>query len=141
MGAAHLTDAVQGLTVAVWDGDVSAAEWREHLDWSLRDAELPACRLFIADIRQAADVSSIDDTHIDAMGSRFAGGVPRGSKVAIVASQHFAGAQTYASHTEQLGVQTAVFLNFASACSWLGVDLETANLAVMRVRQHIRSDS
>jgi hypothetical protein len=141
MGAAHLTDAVQGLTVAVWDGDVSAAEWQEHLDWLLRDADLPACRLFIADIRGAAHVSSIDDAHLGAMGSRFAGGVPRGSKVAIVASKHFDGAQTYASRIEQLGVQTAVFLNFASACSWLGVDLETANLAVMRVRTHIRSGS
>jgi hypothetical protein len=141
MGAAHLTDAIQGLTVAVWDGDVSPVEWREHLDGLLREEDLPACRLFIADIRGAADVSSIDDTHIDAMGARFAGAAPAGSKVAIVASTLFDGAQTYQSRTEILGVQTAVFVNFASACSWLGVDLETANLAVMRVRKHIRSDS
>ena len=53
----------------------------------------------------------------------------------------FDGAQRYQSPTEKLGVQTAVFLNFASARSWLGVDLETANLAVMRVRNQIRSRS
>jgi hypothetical protein len=139
MGTAHLTDAIQGLTVAVWDGDVSAAEWREHLDSVVGDTDLPACRLFLADIRGAADVSSIDDTHLDAMASRFAGAAPLGSRVAIVASNLFHGAQSYQSYTTSWGVETAVFLDLASACSWLRVDLETANLAIMRVRSHIHA--
>ena len=142
MGTAYLTDAIQGLTVAVWDGDVSAAQWRVHLDRVLGEADLPACRLFLADIRGAADVSTIDDTHLDAMASRFAGTAPRGSRVAIVASSLFQGAQTYQSYTtsRRVDVDTEVFLDVPSACSWLGVDLETANLAIMRVRSHIHSD-
>jgi hypothetical protein len=139
MGTAYVTDAIQGLTVAVWEGDVSAAEWREHLDLVLGEADLPACRLFLADIRGAADVSTIDDTHLDAMASRFAGAAPVGSRVAIVASSLFRGAQTYQSYTMSRRVETAVFFDVPSACSWLGVDLETANLAIMRVRSHIRS--
>ena len=139
MGTAHLTDAIHSLTVAVWDGDVSAAEWRNHLDGLARDSNLPACRLFLADIRGAADLSSLDDSHIEAMASRFAGSAPVGSKVAIVASHIFDGAQKYQRRMTLSSVQADVFLDVATACRWLNVDLAVASDAITNIRSRMHS--
>jgi hypothetical protein len=139
MGIAYLNDARKRLTVTVWDGAVSASEWHDQVETLVASNDLLSCDLFLGDIRCADDVSSIGDDDIIAVARRFALAAPRGAKIAIVATNLFSGAQTFEAQAMIAGVRTAVFIDVAPACEWLGVDLNAAEISIDLLRRRIRS--
>jgi hypothetical protein len=134
-----MTNLEDGLVVTVWDGDLSVSEWRDQVETLTSSKDLRRCDRFLTDVRGAGDVSTIDDTAIRSMAARFSVSASVDAKVALVVSELFDGAQTFRAEAGEHGVLTAVFLDMASACEWLGVGLEDATLSVERLRKYIRS--
>jgi hypothetical protein len=139
VGVAFMTEVNQGLTVTVWDGDLSVAEWRDQVETLISSKDLRRCDRFLTDVRGAGDVSTIDDTAIRAMAARFSVAASVGAQVALVAPQLFNGAQTFRDAAAEHGLRTRVFLDMASACDFLAVDVEAVALSVEQLRKYIRS--
>ena len=138
VGIAYRTDPERDITLTVWHGPVSCEEWREHVQSVVSELDQGSPSRFLADIRSAADVSTITDEHISEMAQLFArGAYGARAKVAVVAGDLFAGAEQFEHEPSMSGINTIVFNDFATACTWLGLDPDAAVATVRALRAEI----
>jgi hypothetical protein len=139
VGITYRLDKDQGLTVIVWDGVVTADDWRAHLRAIFDDPGWPPGPRNLTDLR-SADVSGITDEeeadvlamylpHLDKI---------RGMKSAAIAGDNFARSLDFESHKEPAGLSLIVFNDLLNACTWLGVDKTAAQTAVTELRNELR---
>jgi hypothetical protein len=139
VGIAYRLDKAQGLMTIVWDGKVTADDWRAHLEAMFDDPEWPVGSRNLTDLR-SADVSTItpeDRAQIVTMYGPHADKV-RGMKSAAVAGDNFDVSREFESEKEPAGMSLIVFNDLLNACTWLGVDKNVAQTTVTELRQEIR---
>jgi len=141
MGIAYRLDRVQGLMTIVWDGKVTADEWRTHLEAVFEDPDWPAGPANLTDLR-SADVSAItasDQADIVALYGPHLDKV-RGMKSAAVAGDNFEASTEFGNLNEPPGLSLIVFNDLVTACTWLGVDKSAAQATVTELRQELRTE-
>jgi hypothetical protein len=141
MGIAYRMDKSQGLMTIVWDGSVTADDWRAHLEAMFDDPNWPIGPRNLTDLR-SADVSSVtaaDQAEIVAMYAPHQDKL-RGMKSAAVAGDNFESSTEFGNQNEPPGLSLIVFNDLVTACTWLGVDKAIAQATVTELRQELRSE-
>jgi hypothetical protein len=139
VGVSYRIDRGQGLTTIVFDGKITASEWRSHLEEIFDDPEWPPGTRNLTDLR-SADVSEVTDSdraeilalytpHLDKM---------RGMKSAAVAGDNFDTTREFEERKEPAGLSLIVFNDLLNACTWLGIDKTVAQSTVSDLRSKIR---
>ncbi len=142
MGIAYRCDADIGLTIAVWDGTVTAQEWHAQSDRAHADPAWPAGRLFLTDVTTVSDVSHITDELIAEMAKRMRDEVSErvaDARWALVAGDAFWMARKFARVVDGIVQSMVAFNSLDTACIWLGVDLGRARAALRELRTEIRA--
>jgi hypothetical protein len=141
VGIAYRLDKVQGLMTIVWDGQVTAADWREHLEATFDDPDWPPGPRNLSDLR-SADISSItsaDQAEIVGMYAPHLDKV-RGMKSAAVAGDNFEPSTEFEHRNEPPGLSLIVFNDLLNACTWLGIDKAAAQATINELRTELRSE-
>ncbi len=139
MGVAYRTDKAHGLQTIVWDGTVTADDWRDHLLETFADPDWPAVTLSLTDLR-SADVSNITEAdraemialygpHLDTL---------RGTKSAAVAGDNFDVSREFEAESSPTGLRLIIFNDLLNACTWLWIDKTAAQATVTELRQQLR---
>ena len=139
MPIAYRIDKSLALMTTVWDGPITAADWREHLRAAFADPAWPGVLRNLTDLR-SADLSAItDDNRVEmvAMYEPYAEHV-RGKKSAVIAGDNFDRSREFESHDEPPGLRVIVFNDLFNACTWLGIDISEANEAFDELRREAR---
>ena len=139
MPIAYRIDKQLAMLTAVWDGSITAADWREHLRTTFADPDWPGVLRNLTDLR-SADLSAItEDNRVEmvAMYEPHAEHV-RGKKSAVVAGDNFEQSRKFESHDEPPGLRVIVFNDLFNACTWLGIDISEANEAFDELRGRAR---
>ena len=139
MPIAYRIDKPLALMTSVWDGPITAAEWREHLRETFAEPDWPGVLRNLTDLR-SADLSALteaDRVEMVAMYEPHAEHV-RGKKSAVVAGDNFDRSREFESHNEPAGLRVIVFNDLFNACTWLGIDISEANETLDELRQAAR---
>jgi hypothetical protein len=139
MPIAYRIDKSLALMTIVWDGPITAADWREHLRETFADPNWAGVLRNLTDLR-SADLSAItDDDRVEvvAMYEPYAEHV-RGKKSAVIAGDNFDRSREFESHDEPAGLRVIVFNDLFNACTWLGIDISEANEALDELRREAR---
>ena len=126
----------------VWDGVVTADDWRAHLREMFADPDWPVGSKNLTDLR-TADVSTItpeDRASIVTMYAPYADKV-RGQKSAAVAGDNFDASREFEDQKEPAGLSLIVFNDLLNACTWLGIDKAVAQATVSELRQELRDQA
>ena len=139
MGITYRLDKNQGLMTIVWDGSVTAADWRAHLQAIFDDPEWPVGPLNLTDLRSAdiSTISAADRADIVTMYAPHLDKV-RGMKSAAVAGDNFEPSTEFESQKEPRGLSLIVFNDLLNACTWLGVDKAVAQATITELRLELR---
>jgi len=139
MPIAYRIDKPLALMTSVWDGPITAAEWREHLRETFAEPDWPGVLRNLTDLR-SADLSALteaDRVEMVAMYEPHAEHV-RGKKSAVVAGDNFDRSREFESHNEPPGLRVIVFNDLFNACTWLGIDISEANETLDELRRRAR---
>ena len=142
VGISYRLDKAQGLMTFVWDGKVTADDWKAHLTEMFADPDWPAGTRNLTDLR-SADVSTItpaDRAEIVMMYAPHADKV-RGMKSAAVAGDNFDVSRDFETENEPAGLSLIVFNDLLNACTWLGIDKTLAQATVAELRQELRENA
>jgi hypothetical protein len=140
MGIAYRLDKPLGLMTAVWDGEITAEAWQEHLRKTFDDPDWPSVGRNLTDLR-SADLSAITDRNrveAVAMYGPHAQHV-QGKKSAVVAGDNFDRARDFESRNEPAGLRLIVFNDLFNACTWLGIDTAAATDTLEELRSEARN--
>ena len=140
MGIGYRLDKSQGLMTIVWDGPVTVADWRGHLQAIFDDPDWPVGPLNLTDLR-SADISSITAADREDIVAMY---VPhldklRGMKSAAVAGDNFEPSTEFESQNQPPGLSLIVFNDLLNACTWLGADKAVAQATITELRLELRS--
>ena len=124
----------------VWDGKVTATDWRAHLGAMFEDPEWPVGPRNLTDLR-SADISTITASDRESIVEMY---VPhldklRGMKSAAVAGDNFGPSSDFESQNQPPGLSLIVFNDLLNACTWLGVDKATAQATIAELRLELLS--
>src|SRR5690242_13736849 len=136
MPIAYRIDKPLALMTTVWDGPISAVDWREHLRATFAEPDWPGVVRNLSDLR-SADLSAIteaDRVGMVAMYEPHAEHI-RGKKSAVVAGGNFDRSREFESHNEPAGLRVIVFNDLFNACTWLGIDFSEANETLDELRR------
>jgi hypothetical protein len=139
VGIAYRLDKSQGLMTIVWDGKVTGADWRAHLEAVFDDPDWPIGPRNLTDLR-CADISTITETDREEIVAMYAPHLEklRGMKSAAVAGDNFEPSTEFESHNEPPGLSLIVFNDLLNACTWLGVDKAVAQATITELRLELR---
>jgi hypothetical protein len=140
VGIAYRLDRNQGLMTIVWDGEVTAADWRAHLEAIFEDPEWPVGPRNLTDLR-SADISTITGADREDIVAMYAPHLDklRGMKSAAVAGDNFEQSSEFESQNQPQGLSLIVFNDLLNACTWLGVDKATAQATITEIRLALRA--
>ena len=141
VGIAYRSDYALGLTVIVWDGDISIEDWRTHFGQLTGDPSWPIGRIGLLDAT-SVDMSALTHDDIRQVAGAFRSHRPKlaGIKYAIVAGDAaYADALAFQDASGPTGLVTVVFSHLDIACDWLGVSVEDVDPTIDALRVEIRS--
>ena len=142
MGIAFRTSRPSGLSVAVWDGEVTAAQRNAHISAIAADPEWGAGALLLTDLTSVAEASRPTPAEVLEAASSFVEHVAaqvRNAKWAMVAGETFAHAQRFSAYVEEAVQRLIVFNELDTACTWLGVDVAEVRSVVADLRLELRA--
>src|SRR5580765_3700635 len=121
MGIGYRCDP-SGCTFIVWDGDVTAEQWAEHIARLVADPEFPPGPHVLADISTSGGAPNIEPDDIEAMAARWGEAAPGLGKMqwAIVPNEAWDKARIFEKALAVVGIRLMVFNELWSACTWLG---------------------
>ena len=129
MGIAYRCDKTLGLSVSVWDGEVSRADRKDHVAALASDPDWGATGLLLTDltgVSAAMRPSAKEVLEAAAEFSEKLAGQVRDAKWAMVAGETFVLAQRFGTYLEEEVRRLIVFNDVETACTWLGVDAAAA---------------
>jgi hypothetical protein len=140
MGIGYRIDKQLALMTTVWDGAITAADWRDHLRATFAEPDWPGVLRNLTDLRSAdlTRITDADRVEMVAMYEPYAEYV-RGKKSAVVAGDNFDRSREFESHNEPPGLRIIVFNDLFNACTWLGIDVSEANETLDAVRRELRN--
>ena len=114
-----------GITIVVWDGKVTFAQWMENARQLSVDPDFGLTSTQIVDLRFASVDPSIAEKEFQEIINFFSlhKQLFGGRKVAVIADEEFGRATVFKHMGESLGATFIVFNDLLIACHWLGVDV------------------
>lgn len=135
MPIGYRIDTSQGLTIGVWHGALSADDIAVATEELFADPDWPPVgRKHLTDLTTLGATPDLEGLALMHKASGLASGV----RLAVVASEHFDEARKYEQAVSAAGLTVIVFTHVHSACAWLGVDYESAQVAIGEVRRALR---
>ena len=142
MGIASTYLHADDVTVAVWDGTVSGAEWERTVrQFFADDPRWPRGRRHLTDLT-TFDPSELTYEDIDRVAALMREHLVNfvGRRHAIVAVLAWELARQF-ERRAQSGATTIVFNNLSDACEWLGFDLARARDVTAQLRTEQRANA
>jgi hypothetical protein len=141
MGIIHTCDPQKSVTFIVWDGTVTPADWRRHIQELAADPGWTRSQCFLADLQTTTDTSSIGSGQVDIAATALGmeDGLLTGKRSAVVASLEFWRAQRFAEVVTGFGVTSVVFNSVDTACIFLGLDVTDTRQTLERLRVALRA--
>lgn len=142
MGIAYRSDAATGLSISVWEGEITDDQRRRQMEAIAADPTWGAGGLLLTDLTgvstsQRASARQVLEAAAE-FSERLAGQV-RNAKWAIVASETFVLAQRFGSYLEEEVRRLIVFNDLDTACTWLGVSTADVRVTIDELRADLRS--
>jgi len=134
----YLPRADLSLIVSLWDGVVTADDWRQNLERMLADPAFSSTNVHIVDLRSADIEGTIAEQDIKDIVEFLA--IHRaeiaGRKAAILAGDEFSRSSIFERLIQPYELSAAAFTFLDTACAWLGVDPGEAqqSLGILGVR-------
>jgi hypothetical protein len=131
-GAGDMTIAIHfdetlGVTLGVWVGTVTMAEWHAYLRAALEAGEFPVGAHQLADLRRWTGPFDIDPDDLERGIEIMAEAGRAASQLAIVIRDGWEHAETFEHlFTKRAEGGVVVFANLDVACTWLGVSYADA---------------
>ena len=127
-----------GLTLVVWDGEVSGDQAEDQVRRLKADPDWPPGPLHLLDTTTVTTAPLVANTKLVEMLNEIA--ESRLIRFAVVASGDSAGEATkFQAEVSALGVsQVIVFNDVSAACSWLGIDLPATRATLADLRRELR---
>lgn len=141
MGIAYRCDKTNGVTLAVWSGQITPADWEASISKQVADPEWPAGPRYLTDIRSAVLDPSKMEPNFGRMVDKVADWIPPGMKYAIVAPNNFQLASGFRDRMKHLDVTCIVFTDFTVACLWLGLDRQSTEQSLQQLKEQAREVS
>jgi hypothetical protein len=142
MGIAYRSDDAIGLSVSVWDGEITDDQRRRQMEAVASDPNWGAGGLLLTDLTGVSTAQRASATQVLEAAAEFSerlAGQVRNAKWAIVASETFVLAQRFGSYLEEEVRRIIVFNDLDAACAWLGVDSADARAIIGELRADLRS--
>ena len=141
MGISYCLDEARGLSVSVWNGEITLDERRRHMAALAADPRWGVGGLVLTDLTGVAEPAPDAARLLDAASTFLAqlAGRTRRARWAIVASTTFAEAQRFGSYIEEEVPRVIVFNELSTASTWLGVDGDRVRSTVDELRADLRS--
>jgi hypothetical protein len=144
MGIAYRCDSATGLSVEVWDGDVTPDEARRHIQTLAADPQWSASRRIVTDLTSlsaesrptAEQLSGLADAFLQQL-AYLVGGV----KWSVIADRAFDDALGFGARIKHEVRRMIVFNNLTTASVWLGLDASDVQPVIDALRQQIRNES
>ena len=127
-----------GLTLVVWDGEVSGDEAEDQVRKLKLDPDWPPGPLHLLDTTTVTSAPLVANTKLVEMLNEIA--ESRLIRFAVIASGDSANeAVKFQAEVTVLGVsQVIVFNDVSAACSWLGIDLPATRATLADLRRELR---
>jgi hypothetical protein len=144
MGIAYRCDTRTGLTVAVWDGEITDDERRQHMAKLAADPDWANSRRLITDLTRVPNesrptgnqIAEAAEVFLDQLAAPIAD-----VKWAVVADRTFGDARNFGAQIEGEVRRMIVFNSVRTACVWLGVDAGDVQIIIDNLRQQVRAAS
>jgi hypothetical protein len=139
MGIAYRLNGALGLTITVFDGEITGEEWIRSVRELFADPEWPPGRLALTDLR-TADSHLLKDEHrqaIYAINQEHARQLV-GMKSAAIAGVHFDEAREFERGNRPSGIRLIAFDDVGPACVWLGIDPAAVIPTLSELREQLR---
>ena len=139
MSNAYLVRKEERLIFEVWIGKITKDELFEHERQQLLDPDFPFAPRVLVDITGASFDPAIGKTELGQFVDLYRHHHDKtvGARVAIVAAEDFARAETYGKLAERQSVRVIVFNDVGTACIWLGVSAADAQEWIVRTRAEL----
>jgi len=144
MGIAYRVDEPAGVSTSVWAGLVTYDQAMQHVAALAATPEWGAGGLILTDLTAVASTSFPDREQVSELASRFVDQLDdrsRSTKWAVIANEIFSRASQFGEELGDAARRLIVFFDLASACIWLGVDLDAMRAVIERLREEARSQS
>ena len=136
MGIAYRYLDHEDLVITVGDAVVTRDELVAFAERQVADPMWPFGARRLADLTTVESDLSPDD--VEAAAAVYAASNPtmRGVQHALIASRRWDLARVFESHLDDLGSTAIVFNTLDTACTWLGVDVDSTRSVVNELREH-----
>ena len=127
-----------GLTLVVWDGDITGDEAEDQIRTLRADPDWPPGPLHLLDTTTATSAPRVANTKLVEMLTEIA--EKKVIRFAVIANGDATGeAAGFQSEATTAGVsQVIVFNDVSAACSWLGIDLPATRATLADLRRELR---
>jgi len=142
VGIAYGHGAPSGLSVSVWDGEITAEHRRAHMALLASDPHWGTGHLLLTDLTGVCPSSTPSSERVFEAANAFRWRLTAKSmhsKWAVVANHTFEQALQFGAHIEADAPRLIVFDTLASACRWLEVELDDVAAIVAVLRHQICS--
>jgi len=140
MAVGYQLDAALGLTLTIFDGKITAEEWRSVVGEVFNDPGWPPGPLNLTDLRTAdpsaltatdrQEILAINGLHTDKLA---------GMKSAVIGGPNFDAVREFGRNDTTSGLRLIAFDDLPNACAWLGVDIERVRQMVEQLRRTVRA--
>jgi hypothetical protein len=139
MGIACRLDQGLGLTLTVFDGVITGAEWMRQVRELFANPEWPPGRLSLTDLRTADAhlISDADRQAIFKINQEHAKQLV-GMKSAAIAGVLFDEAREFERENRPSGLRLIAFDDVGPACAWLGLDPAVVSPMITELRDQLR---
>jgi hypothetical protein len=127
-----------GLTLVVWDGDITGDEAEDQVRTLRADPDWPPGPLHLLDTTTVTSAPLVANTKLVEMLTEIA--EKKVIRFAVIANGDATGeAARFQSEATAAGVsQVIVFNDVSAACSWLGIDLPATRATLADLRRELR---
>jgi len=143
MSIGYVCKPEQQLVIAVWDGTINLAQWRDHLRRMFADPDYALVKYQLTDLRFSEIDSSVKGLDIKRVVNFMATQPDKiaGKKIAIVAGNEWERPKQAESLLEAVSVHPIVFTDLVTACLWLGADVVEIGNIIKEIRLKLRGNS
>jgi hypothetical protein len=142
MGIAYRVDPSTGMSLSVWYGDVTLQEAMQHVRELWATPEWGSGGRILTDLAGVSSSSLPNPDQISEIAAVFVNlidGRMRQARWAVVANLGYSHASQFAEAIQTEVRRVVVFFDLASACIWLGVDLDAVRPVVEPLRIEVQS--
>ena len=126
-----------GLTLVVWDGDISGDQAEDHVRTLRIDRDWPPGPLHLLDTTSVTSPPAMANSKLVEMLSEITEG--KLIRFAVVSTDALGQATKFQAEATAAGVnQVIVFNDLTGACSWLGIDLKATQTTLEDLRRELR---